>query len=91
MDMNHIRTVAAIYEEGSITAAAAREGKTVQAVSVALSRLEQELGRKLFDRGSRAARPNSFGEAFYRKSLPVMESFAECEAMMDAARGEVEA
>ena len=51
IDWNLLRTFAAIVEEGSITRAARRLEFTQPAVSNALKRLEDQLGRRLIERG----------------------------------------
>lgn len=66
MNIGQIRYFVAAFEEGSFSAAARKQFVTVQAVSKAVSDLEGELGKSLFIRGNRSARPTEFGTAFLR-------------------------
>lgn len=53
----------AVLDSGSLTAAALRVGVTQQALSKSLSRLESELGGKLFDRETRGMTATRLGES----------------------------
>ena len=52
MDIDLLRTFVAICDTGSFTAAARHVGRTQSAVSLQVRRLEQSLGRPLFQRGA---------------------------------------
>ena len=80
MNIGQIRYFVAAFEEGSFSAAARKQFVTVQAVSKAVSDLEGELGKSLFIRGNRSARPTEFGTAFYDRAVVALEKFAALES-----------
>ncbi|WP_163866043.1 LysR family transcriptional regulator [Myxococcus eversor] len=61
--IDQLRTLRAVAEEGSFSAAARRLGQGQPAVSQAMQRLEKQLGLRLFDRSSRVPRLTMKGEA----------------------------
>ncbi|MEO5962978.1 MAG: LysR family transcriptional regulator, partial [Thermomonas sp.] len=61
MDLRQLRYFLAVIEHGSFTRAAAMTGRTQQALSKGVAALEQQLGARLFERGSRGARPTTVG------------------------------
>lgn len=61
MDLRQLRYFLAVVEHGSFTRAAAMTGRTQQALSKGVSALEQQLGARLFERGSRGAQPTAVG------------------------------
>lgn len=61
MDLRQLRYFLAVIEHGSFTRAAAMTGRTQQALSKGIAALEQQLGARLFERGSRGARPTEVG------------------------------
>lgn len=61
MDIRQLRYFLAVTEHGSFTRAAALTGRTQQALSKGIAALEQQLGARLFERGSRGARPTAVG------------------------------
>jgi DNA-binding transcriptional LysR family regulator len=58
-----LRTLRAVAETGSFSAAARSLGRVPAAVSQAIDRLEAQLGLRLFDRSGRAPRLTHHGEA----------------------------
>lgn len=61
-DLDQLRTFAAIAETGSFTGAAGRVHKTQSAVSMQMKRLEETVGRPVFERVGRQNRLTSDGE-----------------------------
>ncbi len=61
MDIRQLRYFLSVVEHGSFTRAAAMTGRTQQALSKGIAALEQQLGARLFERGSRGARPTVVG------------------------------
>lgn len=55
MDLRQLRYFLAVVEHGSFTRAAAATGRTQQALSKGINALEQQLGERLFERGTRQA------------------------------------
>lgn len=80
--INSYAAYVAVVECGSLTAAARRLGRSLQAVSRLLADLEQELGVQLVARTTRSCRPTAAGERFYGRIRTVL-------ADLDLARNEV--
>ncbi|MCC7347243.1 MAG: LysR family transcriptional regulator [Variibacter sp.] len=62
LDVDHLRTFIAIAETGSFTRAADLVHKTQSAVSMQMKRLEERIGRPIFERDGRASRLTDDGE-----------------------------
>lgn len=62
LDLSLLRSFAAVIDCGSIQLAAARVGRSQSAVSMQIKRLEEDVGRPLFQREGRNLRPNAAGE-----------------------------
>src|SRR5690606_8769736 len=62
LDIDVLRSVVAIAEGGTIAAAASRVGRTPAAVSMQVKKLEDMLGRALFERSHSGMAPTSEGE-----------------------------
>jgi DNA-binding transcriptional LysR family regulator len=63
IDLNKLSTFLAVVEEGGVTRAARRLGRTASAVSQSVSQLEASLGCALFDRVGKALVPTRGGQA----------------------------
>lgn len=61
MDLRQLRYFLAVVEHGSFTRAAVATGRTQQALSKGISALEQQLGERLFERGTRQAQLTEAG------------------------------
>ncbi len=61
--IEQLRTLRAVAEAGSFSAAARKLGRVQAAVSQAIERLEAQLGLRLFDRSGRVARLTEHGSA----------------------------
>ncbi len=88
MNIKQIRYFVAVFQDGSLSAAAKKQYVTVQAVSKAIADLERELKNELFVRESRGVHPTLFGKAFYAKAEPVLRDFDELEAFAHNRRAE---
>lgn len=71
----HIRLFVAVYEEGSFTAAASREGLGQSGVSAHVRQLETQLGVQLFAR-DRSIVPTPAGHAYYRHCVQLLRTHA---------------
>lgn len=71
----HIRLFVAVYEEGSFTAAASREGLGQSGVSAHVRQLETQLGVQLFSR-DRAIAPTPAGHAYYHQCVQLLRTYA---------------
>jgi DNA-binding transcriptional LysR family regulator len=76
LDWNLLRTFMVIAQEGSITAAAARLYLTQPAVSLALKRLEDRLGRQLIERGRGTFRMTAAGEVLFNEVVEIYGSIS---------------
>ncbi len=64
LDIDQLKTFLAIADTGSFTRAAEETNKTQSAVSMQMKKLEETLGRNLFQRDGRGSRMSSDGERF---------------------------
>lgn len=77
----HISLFVAVYEEGSFTAAASREGLGQSGASAHVRQLETQLGVQLFSR-DRAIAPTPAGHAYYRQCVQLLRTHAAaCQAI----------
>lgn len=77
----HVRLFVAVYEEGSFTAAASREGLGQSGVSAHVRQLEAQLGVQLFSR-DRAIVPTLAGHVYYRECVQLLRTHAAaCQAI----------
>ncbi|MFO1184383.1 MAG: LysR substrate-binding domain-containing protein [Bauldia sp.] len=86
LDLDQLRTFAAIAETGSFTKAAERVNKTQSAVSMQMRRLEERVGKTIFERDGRQSRLTGDGErllAYARRMLRLSDetlaSFSDSE------------
>src|SRR6185369_1487600 len=75
--IEQLRTLQAVVETGSFSAAARKLGRVQAAVSQSIERLEAQLGLRLFDRSGRVPRLTQHGEA-------IVAAAAKIEAGVDA-------
>jgi len=61
LSIDFLRTFVAIADAGTFAAAAERVGRTVSAVSLQIDRLEEKVGRALFQKSGRRMEPTSDG------------------------------
>jgi DNA-binding transcriptional LysR family regulator len=61
LSIDFLRTFIAIADAGTFAAAAERVGRTVSAVSLQVDRLEEQVGRALFQKSGRRMEPTSAG------------------------------
>lgn len=78
LDSEALAAFVAVAECGSFTGAAQRLNKTQAAVSMAIARLEERLGKKLFDRSHRRVALTSAGERlhYYAHKILMLEDEA---------------
>jgi DNA-binding transcriptional LysR family regulator len=75
MTYDQLVTLDAIIKHGSFKAASQHLFKSQPSLSMAIKKLEQEFGIKLFNRDSYRPTLTEEGQAFYQKSLPALEKF----------------
>lgn len=89
LDWNLLRTFMVIVQEGGITAAAGRLFLTQPAVSLALKRLETQLGRQLIDRGPGRFRVTEAGETIYREIVDIYGTISRFGILVREIREEI--
>lgn len=80
-------------DEGGFSAAAARLGITASSVTKVISRLESDIGARLFNRTTRRIRLTECGEIYYHHCLRVLTELEEAETTLrevnSSAEGQV--
>lgn len=89
MDLRQLNYVVAVAELGSFTQAAERCFVVQSALSHQVSRLEHELGTRLFHRTSRQVRLTEAGRAFLPAARQCLEAADRARAEVAAATGEI--
>lgn len=77
LDSDALAAIVAVADFGSFTAAAEHLGKTQAAVSMAVARLEEKLGRRLFDRMPRRVTPTTAGDCLLGYARRIQATEAE--------------
>src|SRR5690349_19021712 len=80
LDIDQLRTFVAIADTGSFTRAAEIVHKTQSAVSMQMKRLEERIGRPIFERDGRASRLNDDGERLLDYARRIVRLNGECVA-----------
>ncbi len=89
MDLRQIEYFVALYDERSITKAAARLNVVQPALSMQISRLERTFKAKLFDRTSRGVVPTDIGRTFYGFCQKILSDVYEARRYLRDASGNV--
>ncbi|BAK43296.1 LysR family transcriptional regulator [Eggerthella sp. YY7918] len=84
MNIKQVKYFISVADEKSFSAAARKQGVSVQAMSKAIKDLERELSTPLLTRDSDGVHLTHFGEALYPKALTTWEAFHELEKMAGA-------
>lgn len=87
MDFKQIQYFLCLFEEGSITRAAHRLNIVQPALSMQLSRLEKEIGQKLFYRTAHGITPTTAGRFMHEQFLPIMRDLAQAQASAASLSG----
>jgi LysR family nitrogen assimilation transcriptional regulator len=82
--LRQIRAIIAVCEEGSFTAAAARENATQSGISQHVATVERALGVKLFERSARGVKPTPAGQRYYKHCIEAVGQIAKANAEMRA-------
>jgi DNA-binding transcriptional LysR family regulator len=85
LDIDQLRTFVAIADTGSFTRAADIVHKTQSAVSMQMKRLEERVGRELFEREGRASKLSEDGERLLDYARRIVRLQAECIASFSDA------
>lgn len=85
LDIDQLRTFVAIADAGSFTRAADVVHKTQSAVSMQMKRLEERVGRPVFERDGRATRLTEDGERLLDYARRIVRLNGECVASFNEA------
>ena len=83
MDIDLLKTFVAICDAGSFTAAARQVGRTQSAVSLQIRRLEESLGRPLFQRGAPGTALTEHGALLLPSARRILAAVNEALAAFD--------
>jgi DNA-binding transcriptional LysR family regulator len=89
LDWNLLRSFMVIVEEGSITRAANRLFLSQPSVSNALKRLEEQLGRRLIERGGGVFRVTEAGDLLYRECVEIYGNVSRLAVLLRDVRDEI--
>jgi DNA-binding transcriptional LysR family regulator len=78
LDIEQLRTFVAIAEAGSFTRAGDIVHKTQSAVSMQMKRLEERIGRSVFERDGRTSRLTEDGERLLDYARRIVRLNGEC-------------
>lgn len=85
LDIDQLRTFAAIADTGSFTKAADIVHKTQSAVSMQMKRLEERVGRPIFERDGRQSKLTEDGQRLLDFARRILKLNLECLATFDEA------
>lgn len=86
LDTDHLRTFVAVCDTGHFTGAAARLGRTQSAISVQMRRLEEDVGKQLFDRNPRGVTLTADGDTLLPYARRIMMLLEETTAALNQPR-----
>ena len=86
MDTQHIRFVRAVVEQGNISAASRELGTTQPALTKIISRVEDLVGVRLFDRSARGVSLTPFGRLFLEKTQVIEQQMMHLEQEVRARK-----
>lgn len=89
LDWNLLRTFMVIVQEGGITRAADRMLLKQPTVSNRLKRLEDQLGRRLIERGSGTFRVTAHGDLLYRECVEIHGNISRLSVLLRDIREEI--
>jgi DNA-binding transcriptional LysR family regulator len=79
MKLQQLRYFAAVYEQGSFSAAADKVNATQSGLSMHVSQIEKRYDVALFQRSSSGVTPTSAGKAFYLEAVKVLAAASHAE------------
>lgn len=89
MTLNELRYVAAVANERSFGRAAARCFVSQPALSVAIQKLEEELGTPLFERGKGEVTVTPLGEQVVEQACRILENVARIRELAEGGRNQL--
>lgn len=88
MNLRQVEVFYAVYQQGSVSAAARSLGVSQPTVSKILKRLEDRIGFELFERLGGRLHPTQRAETLFRSVEPIYEQFSELQNMTRRLAGE---
>lgn len=85
MEVSDFRTIIALVESGSISAAAHRLGRVPSAITTRLQNIEHKLGTALFIKENRRFVPTSQGRMLYENALQIVQLVSSVEQQVSQA------
>lgn len=82
MEFKQVQYFLCLYQEGSVSRAAKRLNIVAPALSMQVTKLEDELGRQLFVRGPKGMEPTSDGRRMFELFEPHVRGFAQARMEM---------
>lgn len=89
MKLQQLRYFAAVYEQGSFSAAAEKVNATQSGLSMHVSQIEKRYDVSLFVRSSSGVTPTETGRAFYLEAVKVLAAARHAEDRLQALSGVV--
>lgn len=89
MKLQQLRYFAAVYEQGSFSAAAEKVNATQSGLSMHVSQIEKRYDVVLFKRSSSGVTPTEAGRAFYREAVKVLSAARQAEDRLQTLSGAV--
>lgn len=88
MKANHVETIVAIAEAGSLRAAARAIQKSQPALTKTLKQAEEELGAKIFARAARGVEPTEIGRKIIARARMISAEFRKLDEEVRQVRGD---
>jgi len=86
MEIHQLRYFCAVAKTGSFTKAALQEGLAQPSLSQQISRLEESVGSKLFDRLGRGVKLTEFGRALLPRAIEILRHVNEARSSIESLR-----
>lgn len=87
--LREFRAFIAVYEERSFTAAAQRMNATQSGISQQIKKIEQVVGIRLFDRGTRLVKPTAEGHLYYSHCNKLLNDYDRALSILQHSEEEV--
>jgi len=87
--LDGIKTIVAVVETGSFTAAGERLGISKALVSKYVGQVEEQLNCRLFNRSTRRIALTEAGDRYYHRALPLLEEYSSLVESVDSDNREV--
>src|SRR3981081_4437774 len=87
MQMQHILSLVALLEAGSLRSAAASLGRSQPGLTKNLRQIEDELGVRLFQRTSRGVIPTKIGQLVLARTRPIATDIRRLQEEVEQTKG----